>query len=491
MAKAGVPLDIGEKNSAAGKTMNELFKSVLDYGLQQEASEWHFPLDSPAYLRIKGASVNTDAVFDNDNFVALMQEMLPEKQFNKLVNDDDGSDFINENFLFYGEDGSRFLGNLQRQRQVLSFVVRRPVRPASVLFDILKYAVENRASDLHIREDKYVRLRIDSKLVDTDFMTDSVFFETAIKEILPAGKRGDYDERGDFDFAWEEEGIGRFRVNLHRQRGKHAFTFRHVKSKAPTVKEVGLPDILKTIMSARNGIIFITGTTGSGKSTTMAAMLDYVNNSREDHIITIEDPIEYTFQDNLCFFEQREVGLDAVSFDSALIHALRQDPDIIMVGELRNRTTFETALTAAETGHMVISTLHTKSAPQSLTRILDMYPIEERDAVRKGLSETLRAIICQRLAPKAGGKGVVPILEILINTPIVRKLIFDNKIDKLPQAISAGSEEGMMSFNKCLLEHVNNGDITEETAFKFSDNPQELKMNLKGIFLSDGGGIIN
>ena len=219
-------------------------------------------------------------------------------------------------------------------------------------------------------------------------------------------------------------------------------------------------------------------------------MLDHVNNTAEEHIITIEDPIEYTFQDNLSFFEQREVGLDAESFDSALIHALRQDPDIIMVGEMRNRSTFETALTAAETGHMVISTLHTKNAPQSITRILDMFPLEERDTVRKNISECLRAIICQRLAPKATGKGVVPVTEILINTPIVRKLIFDNKIDKLPQAIEGGAEENMMSFNKCLLNLVNAGEITEETAFNFSDNPQALKMNLKGIFLNESGGII-
>jgi twitching motility protein PilT len=161
-----------------------------------------------------------------------------------------------------------------------------------------------------------------------------------------------------------------------------------------------------------------------------------------------------------------------------------------MVGEMRNRKTFETALTAAETGHMVITTLHTKSAAQSITRILEMFPLEERDSVRKSLSECLRAIICQRLAPRATGKGVVPVNEILINTPIVRKLIFDDKIDKLPQAIEGGGEDNMMSFNKCLLNLVNNGDITEETAFQFSDNAQALKMNLKGIFLSEDSGII-
>lgn len=469
--------------------MLDWFRDFLEVGIENNATEWQVLFDKPSVLRIDGKAIKTDLVAGEELFGALLQDMLPEKQAEKF-NEDEGADFIYENFLFYDDEHGRFLGNLQRQRGQLAFAVRRPVREASVFFDILQYAVQNRASDLHVREGKYVRLRIDSKLVDTDFLTDSVFFAKAIDEILPPGKKEVYEKAGDFDFAWEEEGIGRFRVNLHRQRDKGAFTFRHVKSKAPTVKEVGLPEVLKTIVRTRNGIIFISGTTGSGKSTTMAAMLDHVNNTAEEHIITIEDPIEYTFQDNLSFFEQREVGLDAESFDSALIHALRQDPDIIMVGEMRNRTTFETALTAAETGHMVITTLHTKNAPQSLTRILDMYPQEERDTVRKSLSECLRAIICQRLAPRATGKGVVPVTEILINTPIVRKLIFDNKIDKLPQAIEAGSEDNMMSFNKCLLNLVNNGDITEDTAFQFSDNPQALKMNLKGIFLSDGGGII-
>ena len=469
--------------------MIEWFKDFLVLGQENNASEWYIPLDSVAFLRIDGKTVKTDLHIDNDIFVALIQDMLPKKQLEKLEKDE-GTDFINENFLFYDENNTRFLGNLQRQRGQMAFVVRKPTRDASVFFDILKYAVEHNSSDLHVREGKYMRLRIDSKLVETEFLTDSYFFEQALHDILPPGRLPIYEETGDLDFAWEEEGIGRFRVNLHRQRGKSAFTFRHVKSKAPTVKEVGLPEVLKSIIMARNGIIFISGTTGSGKSTTMAAMLDHLNNTDERHIITIEDPIEYTFQDNRCFFEQREVGLDAESFDSALIHALRQDPDVIMVGEMRNRKTFETALTAAETGHMVITTLHTKSAAQSISRILEMFPLEERDSVRKSLSECLRAIICQRLAPRATGKGVVPVNEILINTPIVRKLIYDNKIDRLPQAIEGGGEDNMMSFNKCLLNLVNNGDITEETAFLFSDNAQALKMNLKGIFLSEDGGII-
>ncbi|HOG49939.1 MAG TPA: PilT/PilU family type 4a pilus ATPase [Lentisphaeria bacterium] len=470
--------------------MESWFHDLLASGVEHNATEWQILLDKPAVLRIDGSAVKTDLVADNDTFVRMLSELLPPKQYEKITTDDDGVDFVNENFLYVDEELGRFLLNLQRQRNQLALIIRRPRREPSVLFDALKYAVEHGASDLHVRENKFIRLRIDGKLVETDFMTDSHFFKRAINEIVPEGQLHKYIETGDYDFAWEEEGIGRFRVNLHRQRGDSAFTLRYVKSKAPTVREVGLPEVLKTIVSARNGIIFVSGTTGCGKSTTMAAMLDHVNNTSEQHVITIEDPIEYTFQDNRSFFEQREIGLDAESFESALIHALRQDPDIIMVGEMRNRTTFETALTAAETGHMVITTLHTKNAPQSLTRILDMYPMEERDTVRKGLADCLRAVICQRLAPRAIGKGVVPVVEILINTPIVRKLIFDNKLEKLPQAIEGGGDDNMVSFNGSLHKLVNNGDITEETAMRFSDNPQELKMRLKGIKLSEGGGII-
>lgn len=360
---------------------------------------------------------------------------------------------------------------------------------SSILKDLLNTAVSNRASDLHIRENKEVQYRIDSNLVKVDFVADSEFFDRALEQIVPKGQMAIFDKTGDLDFAWQEDNIGRFRVNLHLQRGMRGLSLRHVKSKAPTVAEVNLPPVLEKIADSLNGIIFITGTTGSGKSTTMAAMLDHINMTSKRHIITIEDPIEYTFTDNRSFFEQREVGLDAESFESALIHALRQDPDIIVIGEMRNRQTFETALAAAETGHLVITTLHTKDAPQSITRILDMFPQEERDTVRRSLSGALRAIICQRLARCATGKGVVPVNEILINTPIVRKLIFDGHIDKLSQAIEAGGEDNMMTFNKNLLDRVNDGLITEEKALELSDNPQALKMNLKGIFLS-GGGII-
>ncbi|MCK5805462.1 MAG: PilT/PilU family type 4a pilus ATPase [Lentisphaeria bacterium] len=363
--------------------------------------------------------------------------------------------------------------------------------PRTVLHDILATGVAEGASDWHIREGFNVALRLDGRLVEVDFMTSKEFLEEAIEEMTEESHRVTFDKTGDADFALQEEGVGRFRVNLHRQRGNLAMTMRHVKDEVPDVNDLGLPSVLKQIAEHTNGIVFITGTTGSGKSTTLATMIRHMNETMNRHLITVEDPIEYTFTDGSCIIEQREVGLDCISFESALIHALRQDPDVIIVGEMRNRESFETALTAAETGHLVLTTLHTKDAPQSILRILDMYPHDERESVRKSLAEALRAIVCQRLVPKATGKGVAPVNEILVNTPIVTKLIDDDQLGKLDQAIEGGGEDGMMSFNKRLLELVNDGIISEEVALRTSDNPAALKMNLKGIFLSDaGGGII-
>ncbi|MDX9979952.1 MAG: PilT/PilU family type 4a pilus ATPase [Lentisphaeria bacterium] len=362
----------------------------------------------------------------------------------------------------------------------------------TVLHDILATGVAENASDWHIREGSNVGLRVDGTLIEVDFATDRKFLEQAIEQMTAENHRRDFLEHGDSDLALAEDGVGRFRVNLHRQRGMIAMTLRHVKGEIPVVENIGLPSVLRKISESHNGIVLVTGTTGSGKSTTLAAMIGHMNTHMNRHIITIEDPIEYNFPDQQCIIEQREVGIDCSTFDSALVHALRQDPDVIVVGEMRNRESFETALTAAETGHLVMTTLHTKDAAQSILRLLDMYPNEERESVRKSLAESLRAIICQRLVPKAAGKGVVPVNEILINTPIVEKLLDEGRIGKLGQAIDGGGEDGMMSFNSRLLTLVNDGVITEEVALATSDNPSALKMNLKGIFLSDaGGGIIN
>ena len=356
---------------------------------------------------------------------------------------------------------------------------------------ILETGVQARASDWHIREGCTVVLRVDAQLVEiSDYIVNTDFLHEAVKEISSPKDLKNYDETGDADFAHFEDGVGRFRVNLHRQRKLMCLTLRHVKAQIPDVGKLGLPEVILKIAEVERGIIIVTGITGSGKSTTMACMMEHMNTTSARHIITIEDPIEYTFEDKKCIFEQREVGLDCISFDSALIHSLRQDPDVISVGEMRRRESFDTAITAAQTGHLVMTTLHTQSASQTIQRLLDFYPHEERKQVRLSMATSLHAVICQRLMPRAVGKGVVPAVEVLINTPVVRKLLEEDKLDKLAPAIEGGTAEGMMSFNQCLFHLVNNGLITEEIALEKASNPEALRMNLRGIFLNTAGGII-
>ncbi len=361
----------------------------------------------------------------------------------------------------------------------------------SNLREILQVGVEAGASDWHIRQDSTVVLRVSGELTEVEgFVPDYAFLSESLKQMCTERDLANYEEHGDSDFAHSEDDVGRFRVNLHRQRGLIALTFRHIKAQVPNFNNLGLPPVLQDIAAYERGIILVTGTTGSGKSTTLAAMLEYMNSTFGRHIITIEDPIEYHFEDRSCVFEQREVGPDTSSFDSALIHALRQDPDVIVVGEMRHRHSFDTALTAADTGHLVMSTLHTSNASQSIQRILDFYEEEERKNIRMALASNLVAIVSQRLVPKASGSGVAPANEVMIRTAIIRKLLEEDKLDKLPMAIEGGEHEGMMSFNQCLLKLVNAGTITEELALEKATNPEQLQMNLRGIFLNTSGSIL-
>ena len=360
----------------------------------------------------------------------------------------------------------------------------------SVIHDLLELGVNSNASDWHIKEGHTVVLRIAGSLVDTDFVPDTECIESILTTMASPELLAKYRAEGDLDISYVEDNVGRFRVNIHKQRGRTAFTLRHVKTNIMHLEELGTPPVLKTIAEATRGIIILGGTTGSGKSTTLAAMLEHVNLNMRKHIITIEDPIEYEFEDKKSVFEQREVGIDTTTFQEALVRVLRQDPDIIMVGEMRNKESFDAALQAADTGHLVLTTLHATTASQSITRILDFYRREEQDSIRKALSMNLHAIICQRLIPRAFGGGVIPGCEVMINTPMVRKLLEKDELEKLPAAIETGRDDGMQTFNQCLLQLINEGVVTEEDAFEAATNPEALKMNLKGIELSTGNQII-
>ncbi len=354
------------------------------------------------------------------------------------------------------------------------------------LHDVLEMAVHAGASDVHVKELCPVAVRIDGKIAYSDYIATTEVIESFIKQVSSEKQLKLLENDGDLDISHREDGVGRFRVNIHRQRTNTGITFRYVKNEIRTFSELGLPEVLKQISSEVRGIIILTGTTGSGKSTTLAAMLDYINETRSDHVITIEDPIEYEFADKKSFFEQREVGIDTSSFASALKHALRQDPDVIMVGEMRDRSSFEAALQAADTGHLVMTTLHASNASQTISRILDFYEKNEQEPIREALATNLSAVVSQRLCPRAEGVGRVPVCEVMINTPMVNKLLQEDRLDRLSSAIAAGRGDGMMTFNQCLYDLVENGTITQEDSLIASDNPEQLKMNFEGIFLAAG-----
>jgi twitching motility protein PilT len=355
---------------------------------------------------------------------------------------------------------------------------------------ILKAAVDAHASDIHLKVGGPVVLRISRQLIaieapiPTQEWTDSI-----VNHIIPHHMKKHFEEAREADFSYVVQGIGRFRTNVFQQRGELAISMRYVKAQVPDFESLGLPLVLKTIAEAPRGIVLLAGTTGSGKSTSLAAMVEHINGNFRKHIVTMEDPIEYVFEDNQSIIEQREVGLDTESFYTGLRAALRQDPDVIMIGEMRDATTFAAAISAADTGHLVLSTVHTTNASQSVGRILDFFKADDREQVRRQLAGTLRAIICQRMIPTLDGR-VTPACEILLNTPVVRKMIEENRLDKLGAAIETGHDDGMQDFNKAVLDLFNAGKISKEEAMAKAGNAAALEMNLKGIFLTQGSRIL-
>jgi twitching motility protein PilT len=310
-----------------------------------------------------------------------------------------------------------------------------------------------------------------------------------VKQITPVHLRQRLDEEREVDFSYYAPEVGRFRTNLFQQRGQWCLAMRFVKTMVPSFEELGLPPQLKKIAEAPRGVLLVAGSTGSGKSTTLAAMLEHINANFKKHIITLEDPIEFVFEDNQSVIEQREVGLDTLSFHHALKHVLRQDPDIIMVGEMRDAVSFTAAMSAADTGHLVLSTLHTTNASMSVTRILDFFKAEEREQVRRQLAGCLQGVVCQRMVTTVNG-SMTPALEILINTPTIKKLIEENRLDKLALAIETGNDDGMQNFNQALFQLVKDGKVSQKEALTKATNPQALEMNFKGIFLDEGRRIL-
>jgi twitching motility protein PilT len=356
---------------------------------------------------------------------------------------------------------------------------------------ILKTAVEGGASDVHLKIGTPVIFRINRQLVAIECpLPTEEWVNKVVGNIVPHHLKKSIDDEREADFSYYIPGIGRFRTNLFQQRGQWCLAMRHVKTHVPSFEELGLLPQIKKIAESPRGIVLLAGSTGCGKSTTLAAMIEHINANFKKHIITMEDPIEYVFEDNQCVVEQREVGLDTLSFHHGLKHVLRQDPDIIMIGEMRDSISFTAAMSAADTGHLVLSTVHTTNAAQSVNRILDFFKAEEREQIRRQLAGTLQAVICQRMVGTVAG-AMTPALEILINTATVKKLIEENRLDKLPAAIETGNDDGMINFNQALFQLVKQGKVSEQEALSKATNAQALEMNFKGIFLDEGRRILS
>jgi len=363
-------------------------------------------------------------------------------------------------------------------------------RAMEMFHKILKTAVNGGASDVHLKIGTPVIFRISRQLIAIECPHPTEpWMNNIVEHITPAHLTKRIQEEREADFSYFVPSIGRFRTNLFQQRGQWCLAMRYVKTQVPSFEELGLLEQIKKIAESPRGIVLVAGSTGSGKSTTLAAMIEHINANFKKHIITMEDPIEFVFEDNQCVCEQREVGLDTLSFHHALKHVLRQDPDIIMIGEMRDSTSFTAAMSAADTGHLVLSTLHTTNSAQSVNRILDFFKADEREQIRRQLAGTLQAVVCQRMVTTVTGT-VTPALEILINTPTVKKLIEENRLDKLPAAIETGNDDGMINFNQSLFQLVRGGKVSEQEALTKATNPQALEMNFKGIFLDEGRRIL-
>lgn len=361
----------------------------------------------------------------------------------------------------------------------------------SMLTEVLRQAITAGASDIHIKRDQPPLFRVEKKLAPGPFEPIAVEqIRAIVSEILPFHLRRDYDVRHEVDFSYKEDGVGRFRVSLYDGEGCPVMALRYVKDKIPALEDLNLPPVLETLVTQRTGIVILSGTTGCGKSTTLAALIEQINLRLRRRIVTIEDPIEYAFTDKLSAITQREVGLDTESFAAALRHVLRQDPDVVLIGEMRDMDSVRTGITAAETGHLIFSTLHSGTAAAAVPRLLDMFPVEEQEQVRMALASNLSAIVCQRLVPTIGG-GVIPAAEVMFNTPTVKKLIMKNQLNLLGAAIETGGEHGMQNFNQALFQLIKGGVVSEADGMRFATNPDSLQMNLRGIFLDEGRKILS
>ncbi len=361
--------------------------------------------------------------------------------------------------------------------------------------DLLKSMVKKEASDIHLKVGAFPIFRINKTLIPQEIygkLTSGKIAEI-IDKIANERQSRAFKERNEVDYAYIAEGIGRFRVNIFKQRGETGIVMRRIKEVIPSFGELHLPKVFENIAMAEAGIVLVTGPSSSGKSTTLASIIDYININKNRHIMTLENPIEYIYKDNKSVINQREIGVDTESFHIALRHVIRQDPDIIVIGEMRDRESVTAAISAAETGHLVLSSFHAEDAGQAIIRLLDFFSNTEKDQIRFQLSNNLKAVTSQRLLRMSGASDkepeLIPAVEVLIVTAIVSKLIRDNKIKDIYKVLQNG-EDGMCSFNMSLADLYKKKMVTKEEALLKSSNPEALKINLKGIYLDEDRGIL-
>ncbi|WP_440874331.1 type IV pilus twitching motility protein PilT [Thalassotalea sp. PLHSN55] len=341
--------------------------------------------------------------------------------------------------------------------------------------ELLAFSVQNNASDLHLSTGVPPSIRVDGDVRKLNIPAfDAKDVNALVYDIMNDRQRKEYEENLEVDFSFEVPNLARFRVNAFNQNRGPSAVFRTIPSKILSLDDLGCPDSFRDISDTPRGLVLVTGPTGSGKSTTLAAMVDYINSNKYHHILTIEDPIEFVHENKMCLINQREVHRDTLSFNNALRSALREDPDVILVGEMRDLETIRLAMTAAETGHLVFGTLHTTSAPKTIDRIIDVFPAEEKSMVRSMLSESLRAVISQTLVKKVGG-GRVAAHEIMIGVPAIRNLIREDKIAQMYSAIQTGMSHGMQTMDQCLQNLVNRGMITKQDAMDKASDKNQFK----------------
>lgn len=346
----------------------------------------------------------------------------------------------------------------------------------ATLYDLLKMMIEKNASDLHITTGSPPRLRIDGRLINIDHpQLSPADTKSLCYSILTDAQKHRFEESNELDLSFGVKGLSRFRANIFMQRGAVAGAFRTIPFEIRGFKELGLPEIVNELVKKPRGLILVTGPTGSGKSTTLAAMVDRINSERSDHIITIEDPIEYLHPHKKCLINQREVNADTVSFKAALRYVLRQDPDVVLIGEMRDLETIEAALTVSETGHLTLATLHTNSAVQTINRIIDVFPPHQQEQIRVQLSFVLEGIFAQQLIPKKTGVGRVLAVELLVPNPAIRNLIREDKIHQIYSMMQTGQAKfGMQTMNQSLYDLYIKGHLTYEDAIGRSPVPDEL-----------------